>query len=229
MNFNNSFSDYTKNAYTQKIVASKLISFAISSKYNIGQRKYYDTLFEIGCGTGILTREIQDNINYNKLILNDIFLEAKKEINNFLTPDGSNFICGDIEKLPVPKADLIISSSVFQWIKDKENLFKKISNATNSFIFSIYTKGNLQEIKDHFNISLEYNTSQEIYKVLSPLFTNIYFHEEEITVNFDTPLEALKHLKNTGVTGIGRSNYRTIKSYKEKKLTYKVAYFICNK
>lgn len=218
MNFDKKFDKYEENAHIQKVVANKLI--------NLVPKKKYKTIFEIGAGTGILTKNIIKNIEYKKLIVNDKYFESKEYIKDLPSVE---FIGGDIEKLEIEKADLVISSSVFQWIEDKDKLFEKISRAADTLIFSIYIKGNLLEISDHFGISLEYLDMKELKDLLSPYFKKISGYEEEFRLAFDTPMEGLKHLKNTGVTGIGQTNIQKIRSYSTKKLTYKVGYFICEK
>ena len=218
MNFDKKFNRYDENAHIQKIVARKLIDLIPKKKYN--------TIFEIGAGTGILTKNIIKNIEYKNLIVNDKYFESKKYLKDLPSVE---FIGGDIEKLDINKSDLIISSSVFQWIDDKDKLFKKISEVTDTLVFSIYIKGNLMEISDHFGISLKYLDMKELKILLNSYFKKISGYEEEFTLKFDTPIEGLKHLKNTGVTGIGQTNMKKIKSYLSKELTYKVGYFICEK
>lgn len=218
MNFDKKFDRYDENAHIQKIVAKKLI--------NLVPKKKYDTIFEIGAGTGILTKNIIKNLEYKNLLVNDKYFESKKYIEDLLSV---NFIEGDIENLDLNKNDLIISSSVFQWIEDKDELFKKISKSSDTLVFSIYIKGNLIEISDHFGISLKYLDMKELKTLLTPYFKNVSGYEEKFTLKFDTPIDSLKHLKNTGVTGIGQTNIKKIKSYSSKKLTYKVGYFICEK
>ncbi len=96
-------------------------------------------------------------------------------------------------------------------------------------IFSIYIKGNLIEISDHFGISLEYLDMKGLKTLLSSYFKKIREYNESFRLKFDTPMDGLKHLKNTGVTGIGHTNTKKIRSYLSKELTYKVGYFICEK
>ena len=218
MNFNKKFDKYEENAHIQKVVAKELINLIPKKKYNL--------IFEIGVGTGILTKNIIKNIEYENLIANDKYFESEEYIKDL---PSVKFVGGDIEKLEIEKSDLIISSSVFQWIEDKDKLFEKISKVTDTLVFSIYIKGNLIEISDHFGISLEYLNMKELKTLLNSYFKNIRGYEEEFTLKFDTPIEGLKHLKNTGVTGIGQTNIKKIKSYTEKKLTYKVGYFVCEK
>jgi len=93
--------------------------------------------------------------------------------------------------------------------------------------FSIYTKGNLKEINDHFNISLNYLENSEINKILKEKFKNINFKKETIVLKFNSPLEALRHLKNTGVTGFQKTSISKIRSFTSCTLTYEISYFIC--
>ncbi len=218
MNFDKKFDSYEGNAHIQKVVAKELI--------NLVPKKKYNTIFEIGAGTGILTKNIVKKIEHKDLIVNDKYFESKEYIKDL---PSVKFIEGDNEKIDIKKTDLIISSSVFQWIEDKGKLFEKISRATDTLIFSIYIEGNLMEISDHFGISLEYLDMRELKILLSPYFKNISGYEEKFTLEFDTPMDGLKHLKNTGVTGVGQTNAQKIRSYLSKELTYEVGYFICEK
>lgn len=218
MNFDKHFDRYDKNAHIQKIVAKQLIELVPKKKYN--------TIFEIGAGTGILTKDIIKNIKYKYLIVNDKYSDSKLYIRDL---PYTEFIEGDIEKLDIKKNDLTISSSVFQWIGDKDRLFEKVSKATDTLVFSIYIKGNLIEISDHFGISLKYLDMKELKTLLSSYFKNIKEHEKSFKLKFDSPIDSLKHLKNTGVTRIGHTNTKKIKSYPSKELTYKVGYFVCEK
>jgi malonyl-CoA O-methyltransferase len=218
MNFDKKFDRYDENAHIQKKVAEKLVELIPVKKYK--------TIFEIGAGTGILTRNIIKNIEYKNLVVNDKYIESREYLKDLPSVE---FIGGDIEKLEIGKADLIISSSVFQWIEDKDKLFKKISRAADTLIFSIYIRGNLREISGHFGISLEYLDMKELKILLSSYFKKVNGYEEEFKLVFDTPMEGLKHLKNTGVTGIGQTSTQKIRSYSAKELTYRVGYFICEK
>ena len=93
-----------------------------------------------------------------------------------------------------------------------------------------YITGNLAEIKNHFGISLDYHDVNFIKDILKKYFSNVNFYDEEMILEFDSPMSLLKHLKYTGVTGFQKVNsVSKIRSFKDKKLTYKVAYFVCDK
>ena len=217
MEFNNAYEIYDENAIVQESVAENLISL-------IKEDASYNNILELGCGTGIFTKKLIKKINYRSMDLNDIF-DTKEYFNKEIY---RKYLIGDMERMEFDSYSLVTSSSCLQWAKDLKELLKKISKCTDNFIFSIYISGNLKEIKEHFNISLDYLSMEEIERELSKLFLKVQCYEEELKIEFETPLLALKHLKNTGVTGIGRAKISEVKNFTSKSLTYKVAYFKCS-
>ena len=222
MNFNKHYNEYEKYSLAQKQVAKNLLDY-------MGKSNIFDTqinsIFEIGCGTGIFTKEYRKYFLHSDLILNDIF-----DVREFIKDiDYNIFIQENIEELDIPKSDLVVSSSVFQWIKDKDSLIRNIAENTDNLCFSSYVSGNLIEIKNHFDISLDYLNIEEFKEILKKYFSSVKSYSETIKLDFEAPMAVLKHLKYTGVTGFQRTSISKIKTFKDNILTYKVAYFICKK
>ena len=222
MNFNKHYNVYEKYSLAQKQVAKNLLDY-------MGKSNIFDTqinsIFEIGCGTGIFTKEYRKYFLHSDLILNDIF-----DVRDFIKDiDYNIFIQENIEELDIPKSDLVVSSSVFQWIKDVDALIRNIAEHTDNLCFSSYIFGNLVEIKNHFGVSLDYLNIEEFEEILKKYFTSVKSYSETIKLNFGSPMLLLKHLKYTGVTGFQKTSISKIKTFKDNILTYKVAYFICKK
>ncbi|EHO78928.1 biotin biosynthesis protein BioC [Fusobacterium animalis F0419] len=222
MNFNKHYNVYEKYSLAQKQVAKNLLDY-------MGKSNIFDTqinsIFEIGCGTGIFTKEYRKYFLHSDLILNDIF-----DVREFIKDiDYNIFIQENIEELDIPKSDLVVSSSVFQWIKDKDSLIRNIAENTDNLCFSSYVSGNLIEIKNHFDISLDYLNIEEFKEILKKYFSSVKSYSETIKLDFEAPMAVLKHLKYTGVTGFQRTSISKIKTFKDNILTYEVAYFICKK
>ena len=222
MNFNKHYNVYEKYSLAQKQVAKNLLDY-------MGKSNIFDTqinsIFEIGCGTGIFTKEYRKYFLHSDLILNDIF-----DVREFIKDiDYNIFIQENIEELDIPKSDLVVSSSVFQWIKDKDSLIRNIAENTDNLCFSSYVSGNLIEIKNHFDISLDYLNIEEFKEILKKYFSSVKSYSETIKLDFEAPMAVLKHLKYTGVTGFQRTSISKIKTFKDNILTYEVAYFICQK
>lgn len=221
MRFDETLDSYEKYAQVQEKVAQNLLEFF---KKNTVKREFYSIL-ELGCGTGLFTEKYSKFLKYNTLILNDLFNSEKhlKKINY------TNFLEGDMGNLRIPSSDLILSSSAFQWIENLEELLEKVSTAE-TLCFSIYLKGNLIEIKNHFNISLNYKNANDLIKILSKFYRSIEYCEESILDSYHTPIDALKSLKYTGVTGaFGKVSPGLIKSFASSSLTYNVGYFVCQR
>ena len=222
MNFNKHYNEYEKYSLAQKQVAKNLLDYM--GKSNIFNTQI-NSIFEIGCGTGIFTKEYRKYFLHSDLILNDIF-----DVREFIKDiDYNIFIQENIEELDIPKSDLVVSSSVFQWIKDKDSLIRNIAENTDNLCFSSYVSGNLIEIKNHFDISLDYLNIEEFKEILKKYFSSVKSYSETIKLDFEAPMAVLKHLKYTGVTGFQRTSISKIKTFKDNILTYKVAYFICKK
>ena len=222
MNFNKHYNVYEKYSLAQKQVAKNLLDYM--RKSNIFNTQI-NSIFEIGCGTGIFTKEYRKYFLHSDLILNDIF-----DVREFIKDiDYNIFIQENIEELDIPKSDLVVSSSVFQWIKDKDSLIRNIAENTDNLCFSSYVSGNLIEIKNHFDISLDYLNIEEFKEILKKYFSSVKSYSETIKLDFEDPMSVLKHLKYTGVTGFQKTSISKIKTFKDNILTYEVAYFICKK
>ena len=222
MNFYKYYNEYENYSLAQKQVAKNLLDYM--GKSNIFNTQI-NSIFEIGCGTGIFTREYRKYFLHSDLILNDIF-----DVREFIKDiDYNIFIQENIEELDIPKSDLVVSSSVFQWIKDKDSLIRNIAENTDNLCFSSYVSGNLIEIKNHFDISLDYLNIEEFKEILKKYFSSVKSYSETIKLDFKAPMAVLKHLKHTGVTGFQRTSISKIKTFKDNILTYEVAYFICKK
>ena len=222
MNFNKHYNVYEKYSLAQKQVAKNLLDY-------MGKSNIFDiqinSIFEIGCGTGIFTKEYRKYFLHSDLILNDIF-----DVREFIKDiDYNIFIQENIEELDIPKSDLVVSSSVFQWIKDKDSLIRNIAENTDNLCFSSYVSGNLIEIKNHFDISLDYLNIKEFKEILKKYFSSVKSYSATIKLDFEDPMSVLKHLKYTGVTGFQKTSISKIKTFKDNILTYEVAYFICKK
>ena len=215
MNFDKHYSTYEKNSLAQRQVAEHLLSYMKDADI---LKSDVNSIFEIGCGTGIFTREYRKFFPKSSLILNDIF-----DVKSFIKDINYNiFIKENIEEIDIPKSDLVVSSSVFQWIDGLEDLIRNIAENTDILCFSTYVFGNLLEIKNHFEL-------EEIEKIIATYFQKFKTYKETIKIDFENPLSLLRHLKYTGVTGFQRAPFSKIKSFKDNCLTYEVAYFICQK
>ncbi len=217
-NFKKSLETYDNCAVVQKQMAKKLTSMLDNKKYQ--------NILEIGSYTGILTKNIIKKVEFENYLALDIIDSGDyiKKIDSRIC-----FIKEDIEEfLSSKKFDLIISNAALQWCNDFiatiENL-KKMLNPTGIMALSIFAYDNLAEIKNTFNSTLNYIETEK----LEEIFPDAEIIFESIELQFNNPIEILRHLKKTGVNSIKKGNFsffklRELEKRYDNKITYKPLY-----
>lgn len=116
-----------------------------------------------------------------------------------------SFLPCDAETLDfLQGTDLITSCSTLQWFADTERFFARCHHFLSDggiLAFSTFGKKNMREIHTLTGHGLEYLSLDNLKVLLSPRFEILYAEEEIVSLPFGTPLEVLRHLKQTGVTG----------------------------
>ena len=226
--FEKGFKSYDKYAFVQKQIARLLIFYLKNIK------KDFNSIFEIGAGTGILSSLIEQNLNFKYLYLNDIvetsYFFLREKLKSSFT-----FICSDAQNLKI-SCDLLISSSTFQWFK---NLEESLTNYNVNYLaFSLFLRGSLFEIKNLFNLGLNYLAYEDILKILKKLnYKVLYSFYGNFSLIFKDLFEALRYLKYTGVNSLSKSliplNFLKEKNkvfiQKYQKLTFAYGIFIAKR
>lgn len=223
--FSKSLNSYDNTAVVQKEMATLLIDKILT---NCG--KNFNKVFEFGVGTGFLSKNILDKITFEEYYANDIIEESEFCIKNII--DNAKFLAGDIEKIELNhKFDLVVSNAVMQWITDVDELLFKIKNCTTQngfFAFTTFGEQNYKEIKETTGVSLNYLKSETLKEKCEKYFEIISYDENVQTLYFDTPLDVLKHIKQSGTNGIAATHW-TVSKLKEFEKFYKENFSVANK
>ena len=218
--FEKSIDTYDKNAIVQKAMAEELTEKI---------RKYCGTnfpeIFEFGSGTGFLTSCIAEKINFSHYYANDIVEKSESFVKKIIS--DCKFICGDIESIEiVKKFDLIISNASMQWISEIEPLMQKLKSTLNPggvLAFTTFGEQNYKEIKDTTGLALNYLKTDTLIQLYEKFFSIEYMEEKTETLLFDTPMDVLKHIKDSGTNGIHTINW-TVKKLKDFEKFYSLKF-----
>lgn len=235
--FEKSIETYAQNAVVQKQMAKNLVSNLIQLKGND-----FDKILEIGCGAGLLTKNILEKLSFGEFFVNDITGAAKEKIKTL--SQEIIFIQGDCETVELAQGmDLVISNSTFQWVSNLGPLLDKISHNLNKkgvIAFTTFGGENLHQIKAITGNSLNYYDQKDIENILNKNFEIIYSSSEIIHLEFDNANDILRHLKLSGVNALESKRWtkqdlrnfrgKYIENFKNTRgkliLTYHPMYFI---
>lgn len=231
--FTTNYKTYDLFAKVQNEVADEL--------FTLIDKKDYEKILEVGCGTGFLTSKIA-KLNPKELFINDLSKEAENYAKRTLKYHKNfTFLCGDAEKIEFPdNLDLITSASTIQWFENLNEFFKKSAKSLKSggqLIFSTYIEGNFKEIDAVFKKSLKYYKSNEIAELAEKHFKIETYKTEKKILYFESLHDILKHIKYTGTNAFSgmiltksllaksEEKYEHFRTPKGLSLTYLPAFF----
>lgn len=204
---------YTEHAIVQKQICQHLMQLMLDHLPTRHQAR----VFEIGCGSGNLSHLLLQNLQMDRLILNDLYAEVAR---HFQQLQQIEWRIGDIEQLEFPtQLNVVTSSSALQWMTDLQAIFSKVAHALvqeGFFCFSIFGQQNLKEIKTLTGQGLEYHSMPELERALIQSgFEVLHLSEQLTTLHFSHPKQVLQHLKATGVTATNISHRWTKKTLQQ--------------
>ena len=240
--FKRSVESYDENAYAQKIIIQRLISLI-----NAYCPSSIDKILEIGCGTGLLTEQLQKSFKTRVLFINDLVDVMCSKTASRCNLPIERCIVGDIEQLELGDTfDLIASASTFQWLSNPQETFARLSTNLSDggwMIFSTFGEDNFKELRSITGNGLVYHSVEKTINQLSSYFKVLHAEENHHVLEFSTPLDVLKHVKSTGVNGNSSPESWTrgkLNEFTEKyseymltnrrfPLTYQSQCFVCQK
>jgi len=239
--FSKAQTTYEANALAQQKIVARLME--ILSEVKAGGFSP-ESMLEIGCGTGLLTRNLLSSFSFKTVHLNDISPAFAPLFSGLSEEYDYRFFAGDAEKIILErKYDLIVSSSVFHWFDNPSVFFEKIGNHLSPggiVAFSAFGPENVKEVKELTGKGLSYQTKTEWAELLSHHFQILRMEEDFIKLQLNSPYHVLRHLKQTGVNAIQQpvmwtpsklrqfdEAYRSLFSVGEQvTLTYHPIYFV---
>lgn len=211
--FSKHLEDYNNNASVQRLMAENLLKYCSFNSY--------ESILEIGCGTGFLTELIDKKIAYTKYTAIDLVEECGKYIEDINSK--IDFISADVETFDFDSYDLIISNAALQWSENFISVTDKLKHALKpggELIFSTFGREHFREIFYIMGTTLEYYSEEDLKLLIRSQDNDILTGSEIYIKSFDKPKDVLQHLKLTGVNSLER------KIWTKKDLeTFENAYF----
>ncbi|CAM2941569.1 biotin biosynthesis protein BioC [Helicobacter burdigaliensis] len=204
--FWNAKESYEDNTPIQSCLQDKLLE--LLEKHSIQK---VSSLLELGSGRGIFSKKLQNALEIESFIALDL-VDFSKDFQNLKI----EFICDDIENKILIKniyqtkqIQMLVSNATLQWISQKsffENL-SFIAPKDSYLCFSVFSKGNLREIKELCGAGLEYLSKQDYENILHKDWKILEIIPLSFQLSFSSPILAFKHLKLSGVNSLHSNFY----------------------
>ncbi len=209
---------YDQHARVQQKVGRKLVDML--DTYPMLR---YDRVLEIGCCTGAMTEMLLAGRRIGTLYLNDLVSEFHDLVLERLGGRAAGIVplFGDIEDLDLPTdLDLVLSSSTFQWLVDLPGSLTRITASLKRggcLAFSLFGPGTLTEFRQLTGVGLGYAALGNIMDLLAKDFVLQFVDSETYRLYFTSPREVLRHLRATGVGGVGEFRWtsRKLRQFEE--------------
>lgn len=198
---------YDNQASVQRGVARKLARLVDRHVPRDGHAR----VWEVGCGTGLFTRFYLASHRPHALWLNDLCPEVEAVLSPLLG-EHTHFVPGDVETVAWPGAlTLVTSCSAVQWLDRPLAFLERCQSSLaggGCVALALYGADNLHELRTLAGSTLPYlslgewtaEAARQGYRIL-------HAGEERVRLSFDTPEAVLRHLQQTGVTGISRRRW----------------------
>ncbi|MEI6647435.1 MAG: malonyl-ACP O-methyltransferase BioC [bacterium] len=205
--FSRSLATYQEAAVVQKRMASALNEILTQTT----SKRVFETVLELGCGTGLLTDAFASCFTWEKFYLYDLIAECSRYHEH---RTNTQFHVADINVFDAyPQADLILSGATFQWIHDIDALLIRLGHALKPggiLAFTSFAPGNLMEVSAVTGSSLSYFTEPQLCNTLTKAGFHVSAFETQIMIeHFFSPRAVLAHLKATGVTATSENRVWT--------------------
>ena len=193
---------YSREARVQQQVAEKMTALLRRTLPD----RHFDRIAEFGCGTGLYSQLIYDTWHPSLLHLNDLCPEMRFCLEGLTARPGVTFQAGDAETCPLPDGlDLLTSCSTLQWFTSPRAFFRRSTSLLRPggvLAFSTFGLHNLLEIRALTGNGLDYTPPLRLRHELEDAgYHVLHLEQEEAVLRFPTPVDVLRHLRMTGVTG----------------------------
>ena len=223
--FSQAAKTYDAAAFFQRIAGERLF----------GRRDYFKlepkNIVDLGCGTGVFTRELSQRFPQAKTtgvdIAEGMIAWCKQQ------SQSEEYVCADAVSLPFEdnSVDLIFSNLSIQWVEDLEKLFVELNRVLKPeglLLFTTLGPDTLKELKQSFSEVDQYQHVNDFIdmhhvgdamlqaKMLDPVVD-----AEPVVISYDKATELMRDLKDIGAHNIDRRRNSGLMSPKKLRAVEK--------
>lgn len=232
--FNRSALTYNQHSQVQQISGSKLVDHLY--KYT----REFESVIDLGCGSGIVTEQLAYKINYKKFYAIDIADKLIHQAKARLSSYPIYFYNADFEYLPFEDKsfDLMFSNMSLHWSTELFNTLLIINKKTLDqgwIAFTLPLCGTFSELTSSSRNNFYQLNDIYSFLILSG-FEPLVSVNEKLTLHFDSWVNALKSIKATGANYVFNNVKKSLSNAEAKRnftqikcLSYQVGYFIARK
>ncbi len=187
---------YDQHSPVQQSVGKELIKLIDQS--------YFNNIIDIGCGTGLITTHLYQYRIFNAFEALDFsqdFLEVAQSRN---LKNNIIYHCADFDSYFYQHQntyDLIFANMSLQWSNDFPFLLTQLYQSLNMdghLAFTIPLRGTFKELSNDYHINQFHDLNAVISMLNRKGFSIKHAFEKRYTLSFNSPIERLKSIKNTG-------------------------------
>lgn len=199
--FRRNFHSYHNSAAQQALIAQQLVvQLSVLCSESV-----FRNGFEIGCGTGHLTRALHGKFSFDALTLNDLVPEARATAKQW----SADFLPGDARSIRWPdQPDLIASASTIQWMESPADFVQQAARALAPggwLAISGFGPDQYHELATLGSTAQAPGLCQPadllnaVHSAIPEGFDVLETGHDHQRLWFETPQQVLKHLRQTGV------------------------------
>lgn len=218
-------------SYDTHAIAQYSIALRLADRLKSRLSGKIKSLLEIGCGTGLFTKEYSRFLRPEAATFVDITNTGPFEI-----ADTETYVVEDAERWiekDSAEYDMILSASAIQWFADIPrflHLCHQRLKDNGIIAISTFAPGNMEELDELRPSPLLYPKASVLRALMEKEYREVRVEEDEIKVEFQSIREMMMHLKYTGVGGSAPESGRSVKEMSHlRSLTYRPIFITAKK